>query len=57
MRSQKHDKISFISATKNINIEFHHLRHRLSGHKIFVEFHLLFHNDPNLVRLMKFRVK
>ena len=30
------------------DLEFHHLRHRLSGHKIFVEFHLLFSEDLKL---------
>ena len=45
-----HKKITeFLEAeTKYKNLEFHNLRHRLSGHKILVEFHLLFHNDLKL---------
>ncbi len=34
--------------TEARNLEFHHLRHRLSGYKIFVEFHLLFPDDLKL---------
>lgn len=34
--------------TEKKNLEFHHLRHRLSGHKIFIEFHLLFLEDLQL---------
>lgn len=34
--------------TKKRNLEYHHLRHRLSGQKIFVEFHLLFLEDLKL---------
>lgn len=34
--------------TESKNLEFHHLRHRLSGYKIFVEFHLLFPDDLKL---------
>lgn len=31
--------------TSKKNLAFHHLRHRMSGNKIFIEFHLLFKND------------
>jgi cation diffusion facilitator family transporter len=34
--------------TKKNDLEFHHLRHRLSGNKIFIEFHLLFPQDLKL---------
>jgi cation diffusion facilitator family transporter len=34
--------------TQQKNLEFHHLRHRLSGYKIFLEFHLLFPEDIKL---------
>ncbi len=30
------------------DLEFHHLRHRFSGNKIFIEFHLLFPDDLKL---------
>ncbi|NNM44137.1 MAG: cation transporter [Chlamydiae bacterium] len=41
--------IEFLSKeTQQKNLEFHHLRHRLSGDKILVEFHLLFPNDLKL---------
>lgn len=31
--------------TMSHNLDFHHLRHRTSGNKLFIEFHLLFPND------------
>lgn len=31
------------------NLEFHHLRDRVSGNKVFIEFHLLFPSDVKLV--------
>lgn len=34
--------------TESKNLEFHHLRHRLSGYKILIEFHLLFPEDLKL---------
>ena len=34
--------------TSSRNLEFHHLRHRLSGTKVFIEFHLLFPKDVTL---------
>lgn len=34
--------------TTSRNLEFHHLRHRHSGHKVFIEFHLLFPQDMKL---------
>lgn len=34
--------------TQPRNLEFHHLRHRMAGDKIFVEFHLLFPEDLKL---------
>lgn len=34
--------------TTHQGIEFHHLRHRMLGHKIFIEFHLLFPNPISL---------
>lgn len=47
-----HRKINAIleEETSRMNIEFHHLRHRMSGYKIFIEFHLLFANDIGLER-------
>lgn len=45
-----HDKIIVIldRETSQRNLEFHHLRHRMSGHKIFIEFHLLFGYEVEL---------
>lgn len=34
---------------KNKGLEYHHLRHRFSGHKVFIEFHLLFPTDIKLI--------
>ncbi len=34
---------------KDKKLEYHHLRHRFSGHKIFIEFHLLFPSDITLL--------
>lgn len=34
--------------TSQHGTHFHHLRHRVSGHKVFIEFHLLFPNDLKL---------
>lgn len=31
-------------------LDFHHLRHRVSGHKVFIEFHLLFPDDIKLAK-------
>ncbi|MEI8365237.1 MAG: cation diffusion facilitator family transporter [Parachlamydiaceae bacterium] len=47
-----HDKIFSIlnRETSQRNMEFHHLRHRMSGYKIFIEFHLLFDSDIKLER-------
>lgn len=36
--------------TKLKNVEFHHLRHRQAGSKIFIEFHLLFPKDIKLLK-------
>lgn len=35
--------------TKQRGLCYHHLRHRLSGHKIFIEFHLMFPNNISLI--------
>lgn len=45
-----HQKISsFIEKeTRERGLEFHHLRHRLSGNKLFIEFHLLFPKEVAL---------
>lgn len=45
-----HKKIVLLlqTETESKNLEFHHLRHRLSGYKILVEFHLLFPEDLKL---------
>jgi cation diffusion facilitator family transporter len=45
-----HKKITalLIEETSKRNMEFHHLRHRMSGHRIFIEFHLLFADDIKL---------
>ncbi len=37
-----------IKETADRNLTFHHLRHRMSGYKIFIEFHLLFSEDISL---------
>lgn len=34
--------------TEKRNLHFHHLRHRMSGYKIFIEFHLLFAEEITL---------
>lgn len=34
--------------TSKRNMEYHHLRHRMSGYKTFIEFHLLFDDDVML---------
>lgn len=34
--------------TAPLNIQFHHLKHRMSGYKVYVEFHLLFPDDISL---------
>ena len=36
--------------TQDRNLTFHHLRHRTSGNRIFIEFHLLFSSDVKLGR-------
>lgn len=48
--STLHEKIVTLlnKEIEPLNLEFHHLRHRLSGYKIFVEFHLLFPEDLKL---------
>jgi len=33
---------------KDKNLEYHHLRHRFSGYKVFIEFHLLFPSNITL---------
>lgn len=35
---------------KTYGLDYHELRHRLSGHKVFIEFHLLFPHDLYLGR-------
>ncbi|MES2345697.1 MAG: cation diffusion facilitator family transporter [Chlamydiota bacterium] len=46
-----HKKISEVieQETRSRDLEFHHLRHRQSGSKIFIEFHLLFPKDVSIV--------
>ena len=45
-----HRKITGIleEETSRMDMAFHHLRHRMSGHKVFIEFHLLFADDIKL---------
>ncbi len=47
---QKHIVYLLDKEMKQKNLEFHHLRHRRSGNKVFVEFHLLFPKDLKLGR-------
>jgi cation diffusion facilitator family transporter len=46
-----HEKIFTVIERETLlrGLEFHHLRHRQSGSKIFIEFHLLFPKDISLV--------
>ncbi len=45
-----HKQITAIlrKTTKEHDLDFHHLRHRLSGRRVFIDFHLLFPTDIKL---------